>query len=229
MVLSPKLQKLYDLVPDGAKVVDVGTDHAFLPIALYKNKKASHIIACDIAEKPLNFAKKHLRESGCWDGVSLRQSDGLQAVGREEIDTVVIAGMGGEVIAGIMQRCTYAKDASLLWLLQPMTSAGQLRTYLYENGFAVLSETAVYEKDRVYTIMSVRYDAKKRHLSPGGYFIGSLTGKTTAEQRYIQKKLSLIASCLKEFEQLSDTGEQVSFYKEAQREILAVTEKNHGS
>ena len=96
--LSKRLSVIASLVPFGARVCDIGTDHAFLAIELMRTKRACSVIATDVNEKPLQKAKINVEKSE-QSGITLRLCDGLEGVLPEEIDTVVIAGMGGEVIS----------------------------------------------------------------------------------------------------------------------------------
>ena len=101
--LSNRLQAIFDLVPTSAKVCDVGTDHAYLPIALSKSQKAKTIIACDVNESPLKKAQENLDKAKV-KNVDLRLSDGLSKVSENEADTVIIAGMGGLLMCSILER-----------------------------------------------------------------------------------------------------------------------------
>ena len=135
MPLSRRLLLIASLVPKGARVCDIGTDHARLPIYLIEQEKANRVIATDIRPLPLENAKRNVETSGV-KGIELRLCDGLSAVSKEEIDTVIIAGIGGEVISGIISRAVLSREQPYpLLILQPTTSPEALRRYLSENGF----------------------------------------------------------------------------------------------
>ena len=114
--LSERLKVIADKIT-GGRVADIGTDHAYLPIYLIKTGKASRVLACDIKEKPLQNAAKNIQKTNT-ENIELRLSDGLAGVGADEADTIVIAGMGGEVIAGILNRCEWIKSPGYKLLLQ---------------------------------------------------------------------------------------------------------------
>ena len=140
MSLSQRLKLIASLVPKGARVCDIGTDHARLPIYLIENNIAKGVIATDIRPLPLENAKKNVAASGV-KGIELRLCDGLSAVKKSETDTVIIAGIGGEVISGIISRGELLIEQPYpLLILQPTTSPESLRRYLYENGFEILTE-----------------------------------------------------------------------------------------
>ena len=135
MTLTKRLSLIASLVPENSNVCDVGTDHAYLPIMLMKSKKARRVIATDIRPLPLENARKNIMLSGV-GGIETRLCDGLSSVKKSEADTVIIAGIGGEVISGIIKRTGWLKlSPPVLLILQPTTSPEILRRYLYDNGF----------------------------------------------------------------------------------------------
>ena len=154
--LSERLSLIYSLVPDNSSVCDVGTDHGYLPAALCLSGKMRSVTATDIREKPLENARENIRKLEA-DSVNLILCDGLDGVSKDLADVVIIAGMGGEVISGIISRCAFAKDTSVTFLLQPMTSADKLREYLSQNGFLIEKEIPIKENGKIYSVMQVRY------------------------------------------------------------------------
>lgn len=186
--LSPRLQAAFEYVEYGAAVADIGTDHAFLPVALVKSGKVRNAIACDINEKPLANAKKTLELVGLKNDISLRLSDGLSEVCENEVDTVIIAGMGGEVISGIIDRTKWLKNNKHL-ILQPMTCPEEVRKYLSENGFEILSETAVSDAGKVYAVISARYSGAPKKCDFAYYVTGKIDAKTEGGRKYLKKQL----------------------------------------
>ena len=222
--LSNRLNTIFQLIPKGSKVADIGTDHAHLPIALCLSGKTKNIIACDIKEKPLLIARKNLDKSGC-SFVQTRLGDGLSPIKSGEADCVVIAGMGGEVIVNILNASPISKENSVLFLLQPMTHAPDLRKWLCSNGFTY-SEIAVFDKDKIYTVFSATKNGIKRDISPREYFIGDLTGKTQEEKLYINKQLSLIKNCIDGLKNVESKKEQYLFYLDGYNSINSFLENN---
>lgn len=170
--LQPRLQKLALLVPAGAKLTDVGTDHGYLPLWLLREGRIASAIATDIGALPLEHARRSAELAGV--ELELRMCDGLSAVKAEETDCVAIAGMGGETIIHILADAPWTKDGAFL-LLQPMTKAELLRQWLSENGYRIESEQLVLDKGIIYPILMVRggemepLSILQRHLG----FIGS--------------------------------------------------------
>ena len=182
--LSARLQVIFDSVPNGAQVADIGTDHAYLPIALSMSDKCKKIIACDIKEKPLAKAKENIQKFGI-KNIDTRLGNGLSPVKKGEVDTVIIAGMGGEVISEIINSCPWAKDQGITFLLQPMTSAELLRLYLFDDCFEIMKETALIDQGKIYTVMSVKYNGNKTHYEVGSQFIGKVKADTEEGRLYI--------------------------------------------
>ena len=128
LALQPRLQAIAGLVAAGTRLVDVGTDHGYLPVYLLQEGVIPAAIATDIGQAPLDHARRTAAAYGLSKRLSFRLCDGLAAVSPEEVDTVVIAGMGGETIAAILDAVPWAGEKDLL--LQPMTRAELLRPWL---------------------------------------------------------------------------------------------------
>ena len=151
--LPPRLAAVAALVPPGARLVDVGTDHGYLPLLLLEEGRVLSAIATDIAPGPLGRARQAAGERGT--ALDCRLCDGLAAVSPEEADTVVIAGMGGETIAGILAAAPWTREGRTL-LLQPMSKAEKLRPWLTERGYAIHREVLVEDRGKLYPILLAR-------------------------------------------------------------------------
>lgn len=153
--LQPRLQMLSELVPDGACLADIGTDHGYLPVYLRQNNKINFAIAADVGQEPLQHAVRTASEYGV-TGVDFRLCDGLKGVGADEVDAIVIAGMGGQTIIHILSQAPWTKmPGKYTLLLQPMTKGGELRRWLADNGYCFTAERLVWDKDFLYPIMVV--------------------------------------------------------------------------
>ena len=133
-------------VRQGACFADIGTDHAILPVFLYKSQKISRAYACDIAHGPCEKARAQVRAAGLCDAIEVVQTDGLSGLDQKGITDIAICGMGGELIASIVDAAPWIKDRSVRLILQPMTKAPQLRSYLAEAGFSVLKEITALKR-----------------------------------------------------------------------------------
>lgn len=155
MELTPRLKAVADRVPEGARLVDVGADHGYLPVWLLLNWRIRRAIASDLRQGPLDSARENARFYGVSERMDFRLCDGLAAVRPEEVDTVSIAGMGGETIAAILAAAPWTKENKTL-VLQPMTSLPELRLWLQQHGYAIESESVAREGERLYSIWTVR-------------------------------------------------------------------------
>lgn len=154
MELTPRLRTIADQVPKGARLADVGTDHGYLTVWLLENGIVEHAIASDLRKGPLERARETARRHGLSGQIDFRLCDGLSGVSPDEVDTVVIAGMGGETITAILKAAPWTKDGKLL-LLQPMTGLPELRQWLQENHYQIDQEYQAREGKRLYSILQV--------------------------------------------------------------------------
>lgn len=157
MELSPRLRTIAQKVPNGARLADIGTDHAYLPVFLIREGKIPFAIASDLREGPLQngraIAKQWQIPPEC---ISFRCSDGLLGIKRHEVDTIVLAGMGGDTIAGCLNGVSWSRDEGLGYILQPMSSIPELRVWLQENGFRIEQESLAKEQEKLYVVMQVQ-------------------------------------------------------------------------
>ncbi len=202
--LSQRLKVIASFIPQGKSVCDVGTDHGYLPAALSLGGKCKKVTATDIREKPLDNARNNLKRLGVKD-VNLILCDGLEDVDKNDAETVIIAGMGGDVISKIIENCPF-KEAPL-FILQPMTAADTLRDYLAQNGFDVLKETALSENRKIYSVMTARFDGKCRKLSPSQRRIGKLHPVSEENIKYIKKQQIIAERCVKNLKNIPKKAE----------------------
>ncbi|MGN0650546.1 MAG: class I SAM-dependent methyltransferase [Oscillospiraceae bacterium] len=150
--LTNRLQTAAELCRKGVVAADIGTDHALLACYLALNG-AKQVYASDVREGPLEAARRTIEQTGVTN-VTAVLSDGLEKI--EYADDVIIAGMGGELIAQIVSGCRFLSE-NTRFILQPMTKAEHLREYLCENGFEIIEERTAYEGRRAYVVMLVKY------------------------------------------------------------------------
>lgn len=170
MELSPRLQSIARQIPQGARLADVGTDHGYLPVWLLLNGRIRRAVAADLRAGPLDRARQTARQYGQMENISFRLCDGLADIGAEEVDAVVVAGMGGETIAAILEAAPWTRQDKLL-LLQPMTGAPRLRQWLQTHGYAIEKETLAREGNKLYSIWTVR-GGSMPPLSPAELWAG---------------------------------------------------------
>lgn len=151
--MSNRLELIASFVKNGIGVADVGTDHGYLPVMLVKRGYKGNIIATDINEGPLNKAKQSLIEADCEEAVELILCNGLDGCESEKIDTIIVAGMGGDTITGILDRAEWCAREDIKLILQPVTKPEILRYWLVNNDFRITNEAQVEENGTVYQII----------------------------------------------------------------------------
>ena len=196
--ISKRLCTAASYVRDGAVVADIGTDHAYLPIYLALSNKISRAIASDINEGPIKKAIENIAKHNLGDQIYTCVADGLDGIEKYVPTDIVICGMGGELIAQILDKSEYAKKQGVRLILQPMTSIKELREYL-QNGYSVIDEDIVYEDNKIYQIICVEYDGVARkfndiqlelgvvNIEKGGDLFNMLLNSTIKKR---EKKLS---------------------------------------
>ena len=155
--LRPRLLAIAEMIPqNSALVLDIGTDHAQLPVYLVQSGIASRAIASDIAKEPLKRAEETVTKYGLQSRIALHLGDGLQGHEQTKPDAIVIAGMGGEMIQHILASAPLVKELQCRLILQPMTRSEVLRAWLGQNGFTIDAEKLVQD-DKLYQIIACHY------------------------------------------------------------------------
>ena len=207
-ILSKRLTVIAEKIPLGDNICDVGCDHAYLSAYLAESGKYGKITATDINEKPLENARKTLAARGIED-INLILCNGLEKVTRDMADTVIIAGMGGEVISGIMDRCAFLKNNVTL-ILQPMTGADFLRRYLSENGYEICDETCLSENNKIYSVIKAKYSGKVLPCTPVFAVVGKIDAKDILGRKYIEKQYKI---CEKALNKLKNAKNKTAEYE----------------
>ena len=161
--LSKRMEALAHLVTPGSRLCD----HGYLPIYLVQEQIIPSAIAMDIGEGPLLAAKTHIAEVGLEDKIQTRRSDGLAAASAEEIDTVLIAGMGGGIVIHILTEGRKVAQSVKDLILQPQSELKEVRRFLCNEGYEIVDEDMVLEDGKYYPMMKVRYapETKDRRQS----------------------------------------------------------------
>lgn len=207
-------------------VADIGTDHGHLLAYIYQNGISKRVIGCDINEKPLEAARKTLREHNLEDKIPLVLSNGLQGINSEEAEDIVICGMGGELISEIISQCDYAAQEDKRFILQPMTSIPYLRKWLYENGYEILSETPVFEAKHFYSVIHAAFCGKKQEIDSLFGLIGKipLSDNRQLRNEYIshiaQKELKIAKGMAKSQSDIKNADEHFENAKKLLELIL---------
>ncbi|AWK51012.1 SAM-dependent methyltransferase [Clostridium beijerinckii] len=157
MELSKRLNWIIEKLDKVEIIMDVGTDHGYIPIYLVKNDIAKKVIASDINKEPLKKAKINASLDGVLDKIDLRLGGGLVPLNNKEANAVIIAGMGGNLIRDILENdLNKVKNLDYL-ILQPAQNPEVLRKYLYNNNYEILEEDICLDENKYYEIFKVKY------------------------------------------------------------------------
>lgn len=153
MELSKRLQAVAGLVTPDLKIVDIGTDHAYIPIWLVEQGISPSAIAMDINQGPLEKAKENIALHGLTSRIKTRQSDGMRQLKPSEAESVVIAGMGGGLVIKILEDVKEQDLGIKEWILQPQSELKKVREYLNESGYRIVDETMILDEGKFYPMM----------------------------------------------------------------------------
>ena len=198
--IDGRLKAISDMIR-GDVIADVGSDHAYLPIWLYLNKKIKKAYALDISEKCVERIKKNLKKYNIPENIIIPVlSDGLSCFKTEydfnELTDIIIAGMGGKNIAEIIEQTPLAKN--LNFILQPTRKDEFLRDFLYKNKFDFM-EIIVEEGKWIYNIINARYTGKLYEPT----FMEIFAGKNITHSGYINNIIKRLNNLIKDLDKSS--------------------------
>ena len=211
--LGARLALCASLVRPGTALADVGTDHAYLPIWLAGSGLIRSAVACDVRPGPLSRARRNIARYGVQSLVSARLSDGLEAVAPPEAEDVVIAGMGGLMMIHVLENAPWLKEGDRRLILQPMTSAPELREHLAREGWTVLREQAAEEGGHIYAAMQAAF-------RPGGWecgelfpYIGRMTAGTGEGRKYLLREMRRLEKQARGLASCGESGEAARLFR----------------
>lgn len=157
--LTDRLQLIYDEITEGETVADIGTDHGYLPLALIKSGKSPKVIMSDISEGSLAKCRENCESFSAYyekkQAYDLRLGSGLEVLSPSEVDTVVIAGMGGMLIIDLLSKDKALSHSFKKFIFQPRRHIGRLRYWLLENNFRITNESLVRESRFIWPVLTV--------------------------------------------------------------------------
>lgn len=170
--LSQRLQAIADMVPKGARVADIGTDHGFLPCWLAQQKQVEQVIACDVNAQPLALAQKNIGDYNVADTVITRLGDGLKVIKPGEVDVVTIAGMGSSLMLEILEASPLVVDGLRRIILQPNVGAEAVRVWAEKSRWQIVREDLVQENDRFSVIIALEPGRSLQPMSAVELYLG---------------------------------------------------------
>lgn len=229
--LSKRLQTVANFVPNQSHLADIGSDHAYLPAYLCLEEIIEFAVAGEVNEGPFQSAKQLVEKLNLTDKISVRKGDGLEVITDEDnIDCITICGMGGALIADILQR-GHKKLANVKRLvLQPNVVAEKVRRWLYANGWQLIAEQIVEEDGKIYEVLvaergdvTAPYDEKSLELQ---FLLGPflLREKNEVFIKKWRQEMEIWKRIVKQLEQAEQTDERMSKRNQWLEQIKRVEE-----
>ncbi|HFI0481090.1 TPA: tRNA (adenine(22)-N(1))-methyltransferase TrmK [Streptococcus suis] len=210
--LSRRLEAVASYVPQGARLADVGSDHAYLPLFLVEQGRIDFAIAGEVVQGPYQSALQNVEQTGQTDKIAVRLANGLAAVElADQVTTVTIAGMGGRLIAEILEDGKDKLGSVKRLVLQPNNREDDVRHWLVEHDFQLVAEEILEENDKIYEILVAEkgnVDLTADQLRFGPYLLEE-------QSATFQKKW------LKELDKLTYALEQVPLERQADRSAIS--------
>ena len=228
MRLSDRLQTIANFIPKNTIVGDIGTDHGYIPIYLIENEISKKVIATDISKNSLDKIINSVKGTKYEKDIDMRLGDGLDPIKPFEVDTVVIAGMGGLLIRDILDKDKDKRDSITNFILQPNIATEELRKYLYENNFEIVDEKLVKEDGKFYEVIWAKKG--KAYVDQDIYYeIGEklLANRDPLLEEFLNNRIQMNEEILKELEG-KETQRTMDRYRELTeniRELKVVLKK----
>jgi tRNA (adenine22-N1)-methyltransferase len=165
-MIGPRLTAIAQALPWGARVADIGCDHAYLAIELVKSGRSPYAVASDVNAGPLQAARQNIHKAGLDDRIDVRLGDGLEPLAPGQVEAVAIAGMGGALMAQILGRDRALTDSLQALVLSPNVAPWLVRQWADDCGYAIGREQVVEEAGHFYEIITVCPQDKAAPLSP---------------------------------------------------------------
>ncbi len=186
MLKDERMRAVCSCVTYGGTVCDVGTDHAFVPIELLQSGKCKRAVITDISQPSLEKGIENVRKNGLTEFVDAFCCSGTLGIDASTLTDVVIAGMGGELIASIIDADPRLHDSRLNFVLQPMSRAEELRRYLFTHGFKTKRELRVRSDGRLYTIITASFVGQNTEFSTRELYLGLDHGDSELDLEYAE-------------------------------------------
>lgn len=222
--LDKRLLSCADYVRAGAVFADIGTDHGYLPLFLLRSGRIERAYLSDVNEGPLSSARANAASEGLLDRCEFTLADGAAALSGKGITDYAICGMGGELIASIIDAAEHLKVTGVRLILQPMTKQAHLRKYLLTSGFEIIAESYSFAEGKYYVTIVAEYVGESREgdifecelgsesVREGDRvaYIGYLEGKARALNKSLSGKMHAGLSADTERELLTAIEERIA-------------------
>lgn len=223
--LSKRLETVGRFVPEAARLADIGSDHAYLPVALMLKGKIDFAVAGEVVKGPFESAKRQVMKNGLSERIEVRLANGLDAIEKhDQISAITIAGMGGSLIRDILEadRQNQRLSGEERLILQPNIGEKTLRTWLKENNYQIIAEEIIEENKKIYEIIVAEkkeqpIDYSEKELMFGPFLLEDKNATFSAKWQRELKQREVI------LEQLKNASEQ-NRYETIQQEVEWIKE-----
>lgn len=228
--LSYRLETVAKYIPDGSSLADIGSDHAYLPCHVVRSGKVPYAVAGEVAEGPFQSAKKQVQQEELTEKVQVRKGDGLQVIKPGEVECITIAGMGGALIASILENGKEKLTNVKRLVLQPNLSAISIRKWLLESGWGLVGEEILEEDGKIYEVLIAEKGEPKKPYAMTDLSAGLLLGpflmneKTPVFLTKWRSELNNWKRILQQLESASESEDTVKKREELQGKIKMVEE-----
>ena len=225
--LSSRLLACAEFVPQGSRVADIGCDHGYLGIHLLTSGIAAHMIESDVAQGPLDSAKRNALRFGVDSAMTFCLSDGAKDIPRN-FDVLVCAGMGADTIMSILSHAPWLQDARYRLILQCQSKRPELRQWLYDTGYRINRETLAKDGKFVYSIMEVVYDPG-HEITPAETYITPqlLKDNHPLLPEYYERVKHGVELTIFGMKRVND--DQLPIYEEILADLIAMEERIYGN
>lgn len=230
--MSSRLEMIASFVTQGRGVADIGTDHAILPIILRRRGYKGYIVAGDINEGPLKKAERGLLEAEI-DDVELKLCNGLESIDGSRIDTIVVAGMGGDTITGILDRGLYdmpewTDRSDYKLILHPVTKPEILRYWLVNNGFRISGENYIEDNGILCQLICAEPGESEKYMDSELY-VGKLERIVNQPcfEAVVDKHIKRFKAAVKGLENASDAS--LAAWKKLIENMISELERMKGA
>lgn len=223
MELSYRLNKIAQKVTQNVIIADIGTDHAYIPIFLYKNNKIKSGIACDISKGSLQKAKDNIKKYNLQGKIQTRLGNGLEKISlQDNVDTVIIAGMGGMLMIDILEKGKCILENVKELILQPQKDIDKVREYLHKNNFKIIDDEMLKDDGKYYTIIKSIKGKEDILYKKEEYVFGrfEINNKCQILKEYIEEQLYKMEIVLKNIKETNiqnrilEIEDNIKTYKE---------------
>lgn len=201
-MLSYRLKTIADYVEKCDTIVDVGTDHAYIPIWLIKNNICKKAIATDVSKGSALKAENNIRLNRLTDKISVRCGNGLETVGKDEnVDCIIISGMGGILTVEIMSSGLDVLNKAKQIILQPQKDLQIVRKFVLENGFVITDEYMLNEGNKPYTVINIKKGKSDDYTREELYFgKHNIDSKSDVLREYIEVETNKLRKAIDSIE-----------------------------